>query len=318
MNANHICHVLMKGIHMNFSQLKSFVALADTGSFTEAAYSIDLTQSAVSHALAALESELGVILIERNRKGMVALSSVGQRIIPHVRALLASASAIEQEAKAAHGEAVGKLRLGSIESIISPRLLASVLTCFRAAYPDIEVVLFEGAMHEVGEWIEQSVIDVGFVVLPAREIESTLITTDELCVLVSSEHRLHTKTAVMPRELSEEGFVMEKTECAFQLIKKAGIELNRAGPHIRYQASDSATILAMVREGLGITLLPRMMLPKKLEGVVAIPLDPSPQLQIGLAVRSQKMASRGATLFIQTVLTWMQGQASLLADARFL
>jgi DNA-binding transcriptional LysR family regulator len=56
MNANHFYHNLMRGMHMNFSQLQSFVALADTGSFTEAAYTVDLTQSAVSHALSALES----------------------------------------------------------------------------------------------------------------------------------------------------------------------------------------------------------------------------------------------------------------------
>ena len=63
-------------------------------------------------------------LLERNRKGVVALTNAGQKIIPHVRALLASASAIEQEAKAAHGETSGKLRLGSMESMISLRLLA--------------------------------------------------------------------------------------------------------------------------------------------------------------------------------------------------
>ena len=301
---------------MNFSQLQSFVALAEMGSFTEAAYTVNLTQSAVSHALAALENELGVTLLERNRTGVVALTNVGQKIIPHVRALLAQAEAIEQEAKAAHGETSGKLRLGSILSIISPSLLASVLTRFRASYPDMEVVLFEGAMHEVGEWIESSIIDVGFVVLPAPDIESTLITTDELCVLVSSGHRLHAQMAVTPRELREEGFVMEKTECALQLMKKAGIELSRTGPHIRYQASDSATIFAMVREGLGVTLVPRMMLPKKLEGVVALPLDPPQPLRIGLAVRSQGMASPGAKLFIQTALAWTQEQASLLARAR--
>ena len=65
---------------MNFSQLQSFVAVAETGSFTEAAYAIDLTQSAVSHALAALESELGVTLLERNHTGWVALTHVGQKL----------------------------------------------------------------------------------------------------------------------------------------------------------------------------------------------------------------------------------------------
>jgi DNA-binding transcriptional LysR family regulator len=315
MNANHFHHDLMRDMHMNFSQLQSFVALAETGSFTEAAYTVDLTQSAVSHALAALESELGVTLLERNRTGVVALTNVGQKIIPHVRALLTQAEAIEQEAKAAHGLVAGKLRLGSILSIISPRLLASVLTCFQQQFPDMEVVLFEGAMHEVGEWIESGIIDVGFVLLPAKGIESTLITTDELCVLVPPGHRLHAQMAVTPRELREEGLIMEKTQCALQLMKTAGFEPGRIRPQIRYQASDSATILAMVREGLGITLVPRMMLPKKLEGVVALPLDPPHQLQIGLAVRSQEMASPGATLFVQTALAWMQEQAALPARA---
>lgn len=295
---------------MNFSQLQSFVALAETGSFTEAAYAIDLTQSAVSHALSALESELGVTLLKRNRKGVVALTDAGQKIIPHVRALLAQVEAIEQEAKAAHGEAAGKLRLGSMLSIVSPALLARVLTCFRASYPDIEVVLFEGTMREVGEWIEKSIIDVGFVLFPAQGIEVTPITTDELCVLVPPGHRLHTKVAVTPRDLQEEGWIMEKNQCALQLMEVA-VGPSRVRPQIRYQASDSATILAMIREGLGITLMPRMVLPKKLEGVVALPLDPPHQLQIGLAVRSQAMASPAAQLFVQTASIRVQESAFL-------
>ena len=295
---------------MNFSQFQSFVALADTGSFTEAAYAIDLTQSAVSHALAALESELGVTLLKRNRKGVVALTDAGQKIIPHVRTLLAQVEAIEQEAKAAHGEAAGKLRLGSMLSIVSPALLARVLTCFRASYPNIEVVLFEGTMREVGEWIEKSIIDVGFVLFPAQGIEVTPITTDELCVLVPPGHRLHTKVAVTPRDLQEEGWIMEKNQCALQLMEVA-VGPSRIRPQIRYQASDSATILAMIREGLGITLMPRMVLPKKLEGVVALPLDPPYQLQIGLAVKSQAMASPAAQLFVQTASIWVQESAFL-------
>jgi DNA-binding transcriptional LysR family regulator len=310
MIANHIGHNLMRNMHMNFSQLQSFVALAETGSFTEAAYAIDLTQSAVSHALSALESELSVTLLKRNRKGVVALTDAGQKIIPHVRALLAQVETIEQEAKAAHGEAAGKLRLGSMLSIVSPALLARVLTCFRASYPDIEVVLFEGTMREVGEWIEKSIIDVGFVLFPAQGIEVTPITTDELCVLVPPGHRLHTKVAVTPRDLQKEGWIMEKNQCALQLMEVA-VGPSRVRPQIRYQASDSATILAMIREGLGITLMPRMVLPKKLEGVVALPLDPPHQLQIGLAVRSQAMASPAAQLFVQTASIRVQESAFL-------
>jgi DNA-binding transcriptional LysR family regulator len=308
MIANHNGHNLMRNVHMNFSQLQSFVALADTGSFTEAAYTIDLTQSTVSHALAALENELGVTLIERNRKGVVALTDIGQKIIPHVRTLLAQIETIEQEAKAAHGKASGKLRLASMLSVVPPDLLAHVLTCFRTSYPDVEVVLFEGSTLEVSGWVEKSIVDVGFVLFPAQGIDVTPVTTDELCALVPVGHRLYTKAAITPKDLQEEEWIMDKNPCAFQFIEVAAGP-SRIKPHIRYQASDSATVLAMIREGLGITLMPRMMLPKKLEGIVALPLDPPYQLQIGLAVRSQAMASPTAQLFIQTVSEWIQKSA---------
>ena len=298
---------------MNFSQLQSFVAVADTGSFTEAGYLIDLTQSAVSHALSAFESELGVTLLERNNKGVVALTNVGHSIIPHVRALLAHAETIQQEAKAARGLAKGKLRLGSIPPV-SPRLLAGALTHFQQQYPDIDVALFEGTLEEVQEWIGTSMIDIGFVHHPAKEGESTLLMTDEMQVFVARGHRLQARTSVSASELREERLIMPRTGCAFPEI----FDQNRGkhGPSIRYQASNDTTILAMVRECLGITILPRMMLPEKLEGIIGIPLDPPRPLQIGLAVRSQETASPGATLFLQTAVAWVQEQATLLPRTR--
>ena len=298
---------------MNFSQLQSFVAVAETGSFTEAAYAIDLTQSAVSHALAALESELGVTLLERNHTGVVALTHVGQKLLPHVRALLAKAETIQQEAQAARGLVRGKLQLGSIPPV-SPRLLAGVLTQFQQQYPDIDVVLFEGTLQEVQEWLGTSMIDVGFVHHPAKEVESTLITTDDMQVFVASGHHLHARTSVNIKDLREERLIMPRTGCEVPELFEQ--QRGKYGPAIRYQASEGATIVAMVREGLGITILPRMMLPEKLEGIVAIPLDPPRQLQIGLAVRLADAPSPAATLFVQTAVAWVQEQAALLARAR--
>lgn len=306
MNANHIDHKLMKVAHMNFSQLQCLVALVETGSFTEAAYTLDLTQSTVSHALATLESELGVTLLERSRKGVVALTPSGQKIMPHVRALLAQAEAIEQEAKALRG--AGKLRVGTVHSLY-PEMLASVLMRFRALYPEIEVALFEGTMQEVSVWLGNSVIDVGFVFHSACGIESTLIANDELCVVVPTGHRLHAENAVPPGELPGEELIMPKAECASQLMELGSFGTGKARLRVRYQASESATIVAMVREGLGITLLPRMMLPRKLEGVLVLPLNPPQYVPIGLAIRERSTASPGAQLFVQTALTWTQEQA---------
>lgn len=292
---------------MNFSQLQSLVALAEQGNFTEAAYRVNLTQSAVSHALASLEDELRVSLLERNRKGIVALTPVGQRIMPHVRMLLAQAEAIQQEAKAAQGLATGKVRLGSVNSFW-PELLASILNSFKRRYPDLEVVLFEGTLEEVYEWIGSSLVDAGFVLHPAKGLESKLITNDELYVVVPTSHHLHSQQVVSGSELDGESFIMAKSLCSCQLIEMAGLAHLR--PQIRYQASDSATIMAMVREGLGITLMPGTMLSERMEGegVVALPFEPARYLEIGLAVRSQATASRGAKLFIQIALEWTKTQ----------
>jgi len=298
---------------VNFSQLHCFVAVAETGSFTEAAYSIDLTQSAVSHALSALESELGVTLLERNNKGVVALTNVGQKLLPHVRALLAQAETIQQEAQAARGLTKGKLRLGSIPSV-SPHLLAGVLTHFQRQYPDIDVTLFEGTLQEMYEWINTSMIDVGFVHHPAKGVESTRLVTDELLVVVAEGHHLHARTSVTINELREESLIMPRTGCELPEIfdQKRG----KRGPSIRYQASEGATILAKVCEGLGITILPRLLFPEKLEGIAGIPLDPPRQVQIGLAVQSADSASPGALLFVQTAVVWVQEQATLLHRTR--
>jgi DNA-binding transcriptional LysR family regulator len=99
------------------------------------------------------------------------------------------------------------------------------------------------------------------------------------------------------------------------LLERAGLEPSRTRSVIRYQASDSATILTMIREGLGITLIPRLMLPTKLDGIVALPLDPPQQLQIGLAIRSRKLASPTAKLFVETALLWMQTHDAIPAES---
>src|SRR5579859_5018643 len=195
---------------MNFSQLHCFVALAEKGSFTEAAYAIDLTQSAVSHALSALERELGVSLLERNNKGVVALTNIGQKLLPHVRALLAQEEIIQQEARAAQGLVKGKLRLGSGHPIVSP-LLAGVLAHFQQRYPDIDVVLFEGTFQEVQEWLRTSVIDVGFVQHTPKGVESTLLATDEMQVFVANEHPLHARSSVTIRDLQDERWIVRPT-----------------------------------------------------------------------------------------------------------
>jgi DNA-binding transcriptional LysR family regulator len=130
--------------------------------------------------------------------------------------------------------------------------------------------------------------------------------TDELCVILPPKHRLHQRAAVSRDELSAEGFIMAKNECTMQFLRMTGLHVDQNTPLIRYQATDSATILAMVREGLGITVLPRTTLPKRLDGLVALSIDPPQHLEIGLVMKTQDTASPAAKLFVQTIADWMR------------
>lgn len=288
---------------MNLSQLESFLAVAESGSFTEAAFSRGLTQSAVSYAVQALEQELGAPLILRKRKG-IELTPFGERVLIHVQAMFAHVESITQEAKVEQGQRGGRLRIGSIRSFVSPRILAAFISNFRRLFPDVDLAIFEGTMREVATWIETGTIDIGFVMMPADRLFATAISRDELMVVVSRDHPFTQATGIAPSLLAGEDLVMESTECVLHVLRHAGVSSPDHRLRIRYQASNTETIFAMVREGVGSAILPRTMIPEEGEGVVAIPFDPPRHVRLGVAVRSEAAASWAARQFMTSAVSW--------------
>lgn len=101
---------------IKLSQLQSLVAVAQVGSFSEAALTLNLSQSAVSHAIATLETQLGVILFSRGRYG-ARLTTVGDRILPHAQTIMAEIEAIQRESVLAKGLDQGEVRVATFRSI---------------------------------------------------------------------------------------------------------------------------------------------------------------------------------------------------------
>lgn len=183
-----------------------------------------------------------------------------------------------------------------------------MLAYFQQRYPDIDVVLFEGTLQEVREWIFTNVIDAGFVLHHTqftKGLESQLFLVDEMRVYVANTHRLHARTSVTFDDLSDERWIMRPSGCDMAEV----FEHHQGGhhPHV-YQASESGTVLAMVREEPGITILPCTMLPDRIEGIKCIPLDPPIVLPVGLVTKSAESTSPAAALFVQTAVAWAQEQ----------
>ncbi|WP_040205831.1 LysR family transcriptional regulator [Neobacillus jeddahensis] len=278
---------------MTLFQLEVFLKVIETGSFTKAGEQIGLSQSAVSQAVAALESELNCKLLTRSRGG-VSLTKVGERITSLMRDLIVIKTKIINEAAGISGLETGTIKIGSISSMTA-KLLPGMISSFKKRFPGIEVILYEGSYEEVNNWMKLAVIDIGVVTEEVHEFEFIPLVQDKMVVFVPEGHRLSHQSSIDLKEIVDEPFIMPK-ECenVLRLIfKDQGVF-----PHIQFEVRDIATIIAMVQEGVGNTILPEMAIPTTVSKVTASYLSPQVYQNLGLVVRSMDYLSPVLTAFI--------------------
>lgn len=164
---------------LKISQLRALVAVADYGNFSEAALQMDLSQSAVSHAIASLEEELGIVLLWRGRHGAHP-TPVGERVIEQARQVLQLLEGIIKEANREKGLQGGSVRIASFRSVAT-HILPAVIARFCKHFPEVTVTITE---HSDSLGVEQALregrSDIGFTVLPTiSEFETWEIVRDE-------------------------------------------------------------------------------------------------------------------------------------------
>lgn len=280
---------------MNLSHIRILVAVVETGSFTKAAEILDITQSGVSHAISSLESELEISLLVRERSG-ITLTESGERILNHCREILNRVNCISEEAQRFSNIEKGKIRIGSFPSAIS-RLLPKILASFQRKLPNVEIVLFEGTDKEVLEWLKSSTIDIAFTSSQEPGFEMIPVSRDQYYAVLPSEDHLLKSKFLDVSKVKSEPFIMPKGGCQpliMETFGKIGIT-----PDIKYSVQDMGTVLSMVQEGLGWTIVPEKVLPSELTGVSPIPLYPAVWRDIGLAVLSLKESPDIVKSFIE-------------------
>jgi DNA-binding transcriptional LysR family regulator len=254
---------------MNLAQLRAFTSVARSGSVSDAALQLGLTQSAVSHALASLERELGTRLIVRDRAGCL-LTELGGKLLPDASDALRHADRIAEVAAAAAGLRQGRLRIGLIPS--ASGLLLPLIAQFRHRYPGIAVAVFEGTDQEVSDWIDDRTVDLGVVTGPRPDLETVPLAEDEMLAVVSSGHRLAERADISVAGLAGEPFLLSAGGCEPAIRRLHDQHHVPLAPASR--VTDMATLLAMVREGLGVSIIPALSLGTSHEGITALPLRP--------------------------------------------
>lgn len=274
-------------------QYEVFIAVVDSGSFTKAGEKLGLSQSGVSHNISTLETELGVVLLRRNRNG-ISLTDAGERTISHIRQIIHHANLLEQEAALIKGIEIGSINIGSFPSF-SSKILPSIIRNFNKIYPNIRIELYEGGYDDIKNWLTSGTIDIGFLTLPANEFDTIPLFTDRLVLLVHNNHHLSSKKQVHINSIHNEPFIMPKAGC--DVLIKDFLKKNNVHPTVLYEVKDNNTILSMVSEELGITIIPEMVLPKNISNSKVILLEHDLFREIGIALKSIEQASPAVKRF---------------------
>lgn len=301
---------------MTFTQLEIFVLVAELRGFTSAAMRLSISQSAVSHAIKALEQEMGVELIQRHQAA-IELTDIGARLLLRAREILGLGETMRQEAADARGMKRGTLRIGSFGPSSSLRMLPKILDEYRKAYPDIEIRIDEGADLEVIQWVQDRRVDIGFVVLPEERFDTFPIAEDQLVALLPSSHPLAGQPNVRLEALCDAPFIL--TQAGSAALVERIFAAAKLVPKIRYRSAQLLSTLGMVESGAGVTILAELALPAidsaRPAAYVTRPLDPPVPRHIGLAVHNQRQASPATQAFIE-IATRLRRQGVLNNAAR--
>ena len=287
---------------MNIGKYETLMAVVEYGSLTRAAQSLGCTQSAVSPRIESLEQELGFALLKRGRAG-VRLTGEGERLIPAVRNLLNSAEQLAQTAASIRGLESGTVRIGSFTSV-AVHWLPPVLKEFQKDYPRVEFKLLNGDYHDVEQWLMEGSIDIGFVNVPS--------TVDCECIPLMEDRLL----AILPRHSRFESYprfplVECETEPFISLLESSDHDARRAleaagvKPNVRFYTKDDYAIIAMVEQGLGISIMPELLLKGRHDDIQMLPLVPEAKRTIGIAIAAGDKAGPATRRFADYVVRYV-------------
>jgi LysR family hydrogen peroxide-inducible transcriptional activator len=257
-------------------QLEYLVAVADLLSFRRAAEACAVSQPGLSNQIRELEEGLGVVLFERDRRGVVA-TRAGIALAVRAREILVASRELVQAAETFSAPMQGDLRLGVIPTM-APYLLPQALAGIRRDYPGLRVLLREEQTSTLVEMVADARLDAALLAVEADlgNLEVLPLYRDPFLLCVPADHPLAARAEVRSEELTELPLLLlDEGHC----LRDQALAVCSSGGALEFgdfRATSLVTLVQMVASGIGVTLLPAMaardrgILP---EGVVCVPLE---------------------------------------------
>ncbi len=285
---------------MKISQLQAFVAVADHGNFSAAALQLGLSQSSVSHAIATLEQELGVVLFLRGRHGAV-LTPEGEQVIAESRQVLTLLDTITHKASLCQKLQSGQVRIATVRSIAS-HVLPAVIEQFQRQFPTISAVITDYDLYsEVEQALYDGRAEVGFTILPApSDFETRELLRDEFVALLPP------------------GTLGEQEALSWAVLTQLPLIINRRSPlhnravydhlaqlghtlTVSREVREDSTVLGLVKQGLGASIMARLAAEPIPDGIQVRSLPVPAERIIGVAIAANSILPRSVFAFLDVV-----------------
>ncbi len=276
-----------------------FMKILEMGSFTRAAQELNYTQSAISQMVHTLEEELSTTLLLRSKSG-VQLTADGEEYLPYLRAVCHTHRELERKRQQMQGLQSGVIRIGTFTSV-SRGWLPQWMKAFKMRYPSVRFVLQQGEYTNIGQWIREGSVDFGFLNPDAVSgLETAPLYQDAMQALLPPGHPLARKEQVTLEELCAEPYILlDEGELSVPLnsFRQRGLQ-----PNVQYKVVDDYTIMSMVEQGLGVSILYNLVLDKEGHGFVTRPVYPPVKRTIALAWKHKKALPIASRYFMDFIL----------------
>lgn len=281
---------------MNIQKYMAFVKTVEYGSFTKAAEILNYSQSGISRMINDLEKEWNIVLLERGKFG-VKLTSDGMKLLPHAKNVCMEYEKLQMEVDELNGLQSGLIRIGTFSSVAT-HWLPNIIKAFQKAYPNIDYELLLGDYTEIEEWISKGRVDCGFLRLPTcSDFETIFLEQDRLLAVLPENHALAQLERIPVAALCKEPFMLlekgAKAEIS-EIFERCNLTLN-----VHFTTWDDYAIMSMVEHGLGVSILPELILKRIPYHVVTRELDIPAYRKIGIALRNRKTSSLAVKRFLE-------------------
>ena len=288
---------------MKLAQLEAFLAVVDRHSFSEAALFLNMSQAAISYAVAELERELGGKLLERGRFGAKP-TDFGDDITVHARAILQQQAAIQQKAAANQGKIEGVLRVATFRSAAG-KLLPPLMASIKKSYPDLSIQLVEidhsdDSGRDKEQLLRERLADVAFTensqsVFENEDLMLWEVTRDSYKGVVPLSD---TRETLDWHVLAEESFIFSSCMFCASRLRSHLKELNLQTEEPSYYVREDSTILRMVSQELGISVLPELAIDELPKNVKVIPMQDPLERSIAIAVLPSVLKTPAIRVFL--------------------